>query len=318
MVLATPNAQKRVLADLGFQDPHNVNDRTSVADLYKPGKRCGIYVLHFETGEHYAGQAVDVTRRYCQHRQTHGDIVGISFKPAPENNLDDEEKTVVWTLEEKGFKLRNIALTSIPKGESDFDQIMSEADQERWLHDFAFIDKSGPRLSAPDLRRKYHRKYKRLMNMPHATEIVQVLRTYVQLGIPAIRRGELDFWSVSCLPNKPVYARINIYWQEVCTPHIYKEDPWFAFQIAKSPLAELSRVEKLILTIRHKIKYGPTKYKHGGPDQIQLFVPLHHVEGFIENSTILAGIRLFNLRSMKKGPNVNARSHCMDLADNLV
>ena len=69
-----------LLDSLGFLPTQNVQGRASVADLFKPQKRCGIYILHFANGEFYAGQAVDVTRRYAQHRSTYDDIVKLSFK----------------------------------------------------------------------------------------------------------------------------------------------------------------------------------------------------------------------------------------------
>jgi hypothetical protein len=65
---------QRVLKELGFSRVSHVQGGASIADLFKPHERCGIYVLHFTNGEFYAGQAVDVTRRYVQHRETHKDI----------------------------------------------------------------------------------------------------------------------------------------------------------------------------------------------------------------------------------------------------
>lgn len=309
----------RILAGLGFPSPIDIRGRSSIADLFNPGQRCGIYVLFFETGEHYAGQAVDVTRRFCQHRQTHEDVVGISFKPIPENSLNDVEREAIWTMEQNGFRLRNIALTSIPKGESDFDLIMSKADQERWLHNFDFIDDAGPRLTAPDLRGKYCKKYERLMKKPHASDVIQILRTYVRLGIPAIRRGELDFWSVSCLPGKNIYARINVNWQEVCAIFDIGDGLFLGLQIAKSPLDQYTWADRLKLRFQYPryIRNGHI-YSSGGSDQTRIELPVDYFEAFIQEPQILSAIRLFNLRLMKKGPNNNGRYHCLDLADNLV
>lgn len=116
----------QILEDLGFTEHHFVQGRASVADLFRPGQRCGIYVLHCSNGEYYAGQAVDVIRRYTQHRMTHTDIRKISFKRLTRDMLDDEERNVIWTLESQGVALRNIALASVPVGESDFDLVMRE------------------------------------------------------------------------------------------------------------------------------------------------------------------------------------------------
>ena len=125
----------RLLEKLGFPASRYVRGRASIADMFRPGKRCGIYLLHCSNAEYYAGQAADVTRRYVQHRKTHADIERISFKRVRRDRLDIEERRVIWALEEAGIYLRNIALTSIPHGASDFDLIMSPEEQERWLVD---------------------------------------------------------------------------------------------------------------------------------------------------------------------------------------
>jgi hypothetical protein len=89
---------KKTLSDLGFTETFAIEGRASIADLFKPNKRCGIYVLHTSNGEHYAGQAIDVTRRYVQHLKTHNDIVKISFKRVPQKKLNQEEQKVIHTL----------------------------------------------------------------------------------------------------------------------------------------------------------------------------------------------------------------------------
>lgn len=136
----------KVLEEMGFAPPQYVQGRASIADLFKPHERCGIYVLHFANGEFYTGQTIDVTRRYIAHRNSHDDIVKLSFKAIEKSQLDDEERAAIWQLEQSGWLLRNITFTSIPKGESDFDMIVLPKDQERWLQDLSFVDNSGTRL----------------------------------------------------------------------------------------------------------------------------------------------------------------------------
>ncbi len=82
-----------------FPQPHHVQGRASIADLFPPGKRCGLYILHFANGETYAGQALDVTRRYVQHRKVYRDIETISFRQVNKSRLNDEELTLIWELE---------------------------------------------------------------------------------------------------------------------------------------------------------------------------------------------------------------------------
>ena len=307
-----------MLEEMGFAAPQYVQGRASIADLFKPRKRCGIYVLHFANGEFYVGQTIDVTRRYIAHRNSHSDIAKLSFKVIKKSRLDDEERAAIYKLEQSGWLLRNITFTSIPKGESDFDMIMQPKDQERWLQDFGFVDNGGTRLLDSDLRRKYHNRYERFLKMPYSDKVIDVLKTYVHFGIPAIRPSEVSFWGVSCLPASTVYSRINIYWQEVFTACILENELLFSFHLADSLFERLSDEALNSLIERYQIVIFDHQYKPGGVDQINLQIPLAAAQAFIIDPDVLPSIRLFNLRLMKKGPCNFGRYHCMDLADRLI
>lgn len=313
-----------MLKHLGFDPAISVRGRASIADQVPPEKRRGIYVLHFANGDFYVGQATNVIRRYAQHCVTYADIEKMSFKPIPRDDLDDEERHMIGVLETEGYPLRNITFASMPKGDSDFDLIMPLEDQERWLHDLEWIDSAGSRLADPDLQRRYRRKFDQFAGMQHATQVVEVLRLYVRLGIPAIRRGEVSFWACSCLPtfassSVSVYSRININWQEVLTASIFKNELWFSVHLARSPLEQafgtllgrLPRRYPSAIYINHH--YGP-----GGSDQTSFDIPAKIIQRFITDPQILPAIRLFNLRLMKKGACTAGRYHCLDLADRLI
>lgn len=303
----------------GFSQPYRIEGRASIADLFKPDERCGLYVLHCSNGDVYAGQALDVTRRYVQHRKVHADIEQISFKQVPKNRLNDEERALIWLLEQSGQPLRNITFTSVPKGESDFDLVMPLEEQNRWLQDPSYVDFSGSRIVDPELRRKYSRKYKSFAELPRSEEVINVLRSYVRVGIPAFLRSEVSFWCVSCMPVRYVYTRINIYWQEVLTVSIAENELWVSLHMADSPFTLLSDEALALLFERHpSLEVIDHKYSPGGSDQINLVSPLADAQTFISDPEVLPAIRLFNLRLMKKGPCNFARYHCMDLADKLV
>ena len=303
----------------GFSQPHRVQGRASIADLFKPGKRCGLYVLHFANGEIYAGQALDVTRRYVQHRKAHTDIERISYRQVPKNRLNGEERNLIWSLEQSGQRLRNITFTSIPKGESDFDLVMSLEEQNRWVQDPSYIDFDGSRIVDPELQRKYSRKYKSFSHFSRSSEVIDFLRSYVRAGIPAFLRSEVSFWCVSCMPVRHVYTRINIYWQEVLTVSVAEDELWVSLHMADSPFTLLSDEALALLFERHPtLEITDHKYKPGGSDQVNLVLSLAGAQTFISDPEVLSAIRLFNLRLMKKGPCNFARYHCMDLADRLV
>lgn len=302
-----------------FTQPRHIQGRASIADLFPPGKRCGLYILHFTNGEIYTGQALDVTRRYVQHRKVHSDIERISFRRVAKYRLNDEERALIWSLEESGHHLRNITFTSIPKGESDFDLVMPAEEQDRWLKDPSYVDSSGSRVVDPELRRKYSKKFERFTAMPRSDEVIAILRSYVQTGLPAFRRGEVSFWCVSCMPGRDVYARINIYWQEVLTVSVAENELWLSVHMADSPFVPLSDEAQALLFERHPtVELWEHQYKPGGPDQVAFTLPVADARPFLSDPVVLPAIRLFNMRLMKKGPCNFARYHCMDLADRLV
>jgi hypothetical protein len=315
----------RALRALGFSETHRVEGRASIADLFPAQKRCGIYLLQFSSGEIYIGQALDVARRYVQHVKTHGDIEKISFKRLKRNTLDEHERVAIWALEKEGFKLRNISLTSIPKGESDFDLVMPPKRQQKWLEDLHYSTRGGQRVNNSELRRKYAKRFHRFEQMTYASGVIEVLRKYVRTGIPAIRRGEISFWSCSCLPlySKPqvrIYSRVNVYWQEVFTAYTFEDELYFSWHLARSPLEasfgkSLSRLEK-----RHPdLLIDEHYYESGGKDQIKLVIQgIDAALRIIEDIDIRRAVRLFNSRLMKKGPCVFNRYHYMDLADAII
>ena len=309
-----------MLEAVGFSRWRRVRGRASIADFFKPRRRCGIYVMCFSNGEFYAGQAVDVTRRYAQHRKTHTDIVQMAFKQVPTSKLDEEERSLIWRLEQEGWPLRNIALASIPKGESDFDLVMPPEEQQRWLDDLGYVDNAGERLVDPELRRRYRGRFQRFLEMPHAEEALDVLRTYVKVGVPAIRGGEVAFWGCSCLPTNDVYSRVNINWQEVFTVFTLGNDLRFSLHLARSPLQQVFGTTLAPLLKRHPtLKHTDHRYAPGGQDQTSFEIGgVQTAKKLITDEDVLPGIRLLNLRLMKKGPCPYGRYHCMDLADRLM
>lgn len=136
-----------------FPKFRQVNGRASITNLFPKTNRCGIYVLHFDNDEVYAGQATDVTRRFVQHAKTHGDITHIAFKRTARSKLNEIERSVIWNLESQGFPLRNITFTSTPKGDSDFDLILPVEDQRLWLEGQTCESVSDNRAQDNELRK---------------------------------------------------------------------------------------------------------------------------------------------------------------------
>lgn len=317
-----------LLHQYGFAPSAYVQGRRSVADLYRPGGRCGLYVLHFEDGCHYAGQAVDVVRRYGQHRHTHPDIERLSFRPLPRTRLSDEERQLIEALEKNGANLRNISFVSTPHAlaETDFDLIMAPEDQRRWLESTQASLGSEARITDPSLRKRYDRRYKRFMKLPDTERVLPVLREYVHASIPVIRDSEMSFWASTCIPSysrtdMTIYSRINIFWQEVFTVSSEPNGPlWFTWHLALAPLEERFGKGVGRLTRRYPfVTVYDHRYLPGGQDQTQLEVcGSRNALRLIHDPDITRAVREFNLRLARKGPCTFSRYHCLYLADHLV
>ena len=88
---------------LGFPPSVPIPTLLSIAHLLpKSRTRCGIYLLTFESGNIYIGQAIEVVRRFSQHRRNYDDIVEFSFVPVPEAKLDSVEQKLIRQGESLG------------------------------------------------------------------------------------------------------------------------------------------------------------------------------------------------------------------------
>lgn len=318
-----------VLHTRRYGGPMHVRGRASIADLIRPkpaGTRCGLYVLHFEDGRYYCGQAKDVTRRYVQHRKVHPDIVKISFRRVPEDRLDAQECADVAALEAAGIRLRNVALVAVPAGESDFDLIMPTDEQQEWLRDPERVEESGERADDPALRERYARRYQQFAQSAHAAESIEVLECYVRTTIPVSKRSEMSFWYCSCMPSSPnpgitLYSRINVNWQTVFEVREAFGRLEFVWYLPREPLRRASGP----LLWRLRRRYGwlsvlPSSLVQGDRKQVNIVVGgAEKAKQLLEDRKVLAAARRFNLRLMRMGPAANGhRYHCLDLADRLL
>lgn len=295
---------------LGFTAPPiEIAGRTSIADLVKPRKRCGIYILHFQDGELYAGQAKDVTRRYAQHRENYRDISHLSFRSVPEKELDKVERAVV--LELRGTqRIRNVMLNVLPETNCDLDTVFPPNQQQRWLAENDYIPPISPeRATQDELRRQYRHRFEQFLAKPHQKEVVDLLRDYIWACIPNPTATEVVFWNASCPGKGRLYSRISLYQQEVMAT----SGGHFTFHLAKSYLGEAGFSE--LANRFRSLRVLHYTYKAGGDDQIGLGIELREAGAFLREPQILQSIRAFNLRLMRMGPTMWARYHSPALAD---
>lgn len=312
---------EELLSERGFPPPEAAEGRSSVADLYKPGARCGVYVLMFTDGQAYVGQSVDVVRRYAQHCYVHQDIKALTFKEVCTDDLDREEQELIRVIEQTGYGLRNTVFSALPPIESDFDLVMDPSEQRLWLTDLDKYDTTGPRIINDGLRRKQAAKYKRFRENCGIDEIIENVRQYVRSGIPAIKRSEVSFWSLSCLPayacsEITVFMRLNIHWQEVLTVFREKQSglDFFSLHVAAEPVEADVQLRDDV----PEVEIYEHRYVPGGHDQVNLVVPCRALNMLMSRRSLRTAIRRFNHRLMKKGACNFARHHCLDLADTVL
>lgn len=304
---------------LSFSDFYDVSERMSILSLFESSKRCGVYVLHFANNDYYVGQSVDIAVRFTQHKMNHVDIVDISYLLVEKSKLDSVEQKLISSFERDNFVLRNIALTSIPKGETDLQKIFPVAEQETWLRD----QKSEPKIYQLQQREKHRKKYEKsfekVLLLPEYHEILTFLREYFTYLVPEPFLTAMDFWRISCLPaagygHQGVLCRLNIYMQEVLTIERRQDGTISYFlHVAKSKL-NIGIFERVKLLVRG-IFLSNHYYKTGGADQCSVSMNgTTNALAFIQRTDAKLAIKTFNLRLMNKGVGFNKLSHCVDLA----
>lgn len=314
-----------MLSELNFLETKKIYNRPSIVDLFHNKNRCGIYLLHFSDDIYYIGQAIDIPRRYAQHRKNHDDITHISFKNINKNDLNYYEADAIKKFESK-FKLRNISLASAPAMDADLDDILPPNRQSEWLKEKEPTLIFKKRTVDKTLRSKYSRRFYDLKrNTFFIEQILPVLKKYVSTCIPEPYLTEISFWGSSCLPAHEstsvieIYSRINMYWQEVFTVGKMLEQklPLFSWHLSKKILtSQLGENFKSTFKTYKTIEFDDHYYESGGFDQFATYIyDTNEAMLFLNNNSVIEAIKNFNLRCMRKGAHIHAPYHCMDLAD---
>lgn len=316
-----------VLGKFGYVDAQDVTSRTSVADVFSTKSRCGVYVLKFHNGEFYAGKTKDIARRYGQHRNTHNDISLLYFRSMLESDISSFERELIWELERRDFRLRNIEFTSMPKGESDFDDIMDLELQKKFSTDPSFCFFGNDRNNDEIIRSKNDRRVSRLMHYNVYPDASGMLKSYLLNCVPALLTSEMSFWSATCMPdyaqtNGGVFIRVNAFWQEVFNIYSFDESLYCSIFMCRAPIVKKFG-SGLVGANRFRrafddVQIGERRYAPGGQDQISIIASKASLAQLLSDSVILLAVRVFNMRLMKKGPNNFARSHCYAMIDQIL
>ncbi len=318
----------QLLTDRNFAKHVSVAGYPSVAHMFcNKRRRCGIYVLHFSNGEYYVGKTVDIVKRYSQHRKKHIDIERVSFRPLAQKYLDAEETATIRLLRQSDLPLRNINIVDFSYAHTDFETIMSQADQLRWRDDFAYVDNTGERPSDPRQRSLYASRYTTLSARRLSEEVIRVTGEYVRRAIPAFRRSEMSFWNCTARASGPIYVRINVGWQTVFDAGVSNGTSWYRFYLTEDRAVTALGWSFLGAAVNSVVRLpgrsvpmlGFTDLRAGGDNQV-IVTASGSKSGlkYLENPKFALQLRAFNLGLVQKSPCMWSRNHCLDLADRLL
>lgn len=307
---------RRVLATEGFVESWSVTPEFSLAGSVERSGRCGIYLLAFEDGDWYVGQAVDVVLRYLDHRKRFENIGRVFFKSVPREELDREEWRLVSLLEDDWrWPCLNIRLSSRPKGPSGLYELVSEDVLTRWKTEPSCILEVGQARAFPELERKLAERKVAMERHPLAEDVRALASQYVRTVVPMPRTTEYDYWSLACHAGQQseLLLRVSMSWQEVFALFAVDDTIEAAFQVAKSGLPSTWFASRLFKLRHPRVSMNPHSYESGGSDQVRLVaIGARAVERLIADPHFIRAAREMNSRLMRKG-SVNpgiASSHC--------
>lgn len=326
MTIALPHEAAEAM---GFPPMTHVSTLLSISHLFGTSKkRCGIYFLAFPADLFYIGQAIDVVRRFSQHRQNYDDIIGFSFMPVAQTKLDDVEKELIFKAD-KMFKLRNKVHVSSVIGDADFDLVMPRTEQEAWLSATSRLsadaDAGLAKIILPESQQvRFLKNFEQFTKHPLAQKAQALLAQYIRACIPAPRRTEYSFWSVSCTPstNKSTWPRlfcVNAASMELFVVGWEKGSDllWSFLTVDKDKLAEYWPKKRFLkkFPFVELSNEKDKKYRDAGQNQITLRCDGTRMARLLSDSSICKAAAALNLRVMRKRANLYAQYHCSQLVN---
>ncbi|MCR8493595.1 hypothetical protein ABDF71_18910 [Ochrobactrum sp. WV_118_8] len=205
-------------------------------------------------------------------------------------------------------------------------QFLDFEQQRDWMEGKTILRDAEERLESLELRFKYAARFEKLLRMPQAPEVLEILRRYGRDCILIPRRTERHYWSISCLPSPPGKAlvRINASWME-----------FFSLYADGDDIRALFVVHLSDFTTDHSRDHGQVDDAFlercvVAPEDVSYFFPrgedmfgvkvrgFPSIGKFLAASRALRAIRAFNLTHMNRGRNAYQASHCCSLADHML
>lgn len=299
----------------------------SLSGLVAVGHRCGVYVLQYSDGSRYVGMAVDVVRRYAQHRHAHGVIDSVEFAEVPEGDLAEVEIAMIHHESSRG-QVRNRLHASEFVGTSALDPVVTRDDQLAWLAGDVDAVEDPSALRPDDAKQRAARqaRYAQLVAEPLGGIATAVLSQHVELTIPCPRQTERRFWSVSAMPSTSGggrFATLSVGKAE--TIFVYPElleDEWWVVGGRINVAASALPADVLSGSLDRPgacVDPDTGGYESTGSDLAGLrFRITEDLNGYYEVMGwpgVLDGARLLTVRLMRKGASLQGRWHNFPLAD---
>jgi hypothetical protein len=321
------SAVETAIEGLGFPKPWPVHSLKSVAHLFRSkNSRCGIYVLVFPHETVYIGQAVEVVRRFAQHRANYENIVGLAFIAVDRDQLNSRELALIHRAEDIGLLLLNTVHASNVTGDSDLDLVLSASEQSAWLSApelFNQADLSAP-LILPDRQvERFARRFEALLEHPRANTVLQLSRHYVHACLPAPMRTEYSFWVASCLPatNRNTWPRLvclSAAMMETFVVGYLKGDKnglWGFVNVATDVLFDGYAGEAAFRDARPSIDVVQRNYRDAGQYQVSLHATdTDALVDLMADPIVRQAAGVLALRVMRKRATIYSKFHCKQLA----
>ncbi|MGE5564167.1 MAG: hypothetical protein ACM3ZV_12815 [Bacillota bacterium] len=228
--------------------------------------------------------------------------------------------------------------SSAPKGLRLF---LDDEQQAAWLEGSA-APEDGERPHSDDLeqRFKYAHRFEKLLRLPQAQDVLDILRLYAATAIPIPCTTERFYWSVSCLPDSPdrPLARVNASWMELFA--LLPDSPSALageglgrgggaggalrarfilhlsdFTADGSPDPDAVDTALLESMVERPEDVSHAVWRNGREILIAKVRTAASIRAFLAHPHGLRAIRRFNLTHMNRGRNAYQASHCYSLAD---
>lgn len=304
---------------------HDVRGLAGIRQFFPPSRsRCGIYILGFADGQGYVGQAVDVVRRYAQHRHTWEDIVDLRFADCPREELDRWEQVTIRDQHPIRV-LRNVV--DVPPGRvgpANLDAVVSIDEQEKWLAAAGSVPDESTRRQDLQLRAAHHAAYQRLEASGYLADVVQVFRPYIGLVVPYPRRTERDFWAVSAMPSTnrtrrhQRLAALSINNVETLVMYRYDEETYGFLNLSKSVFVDMSGGSEEAELRAEGYAVEDAEYRIGAGDIVRIDSQPEMLSALLSRPAVVDAAKHLNLNLMRRGRSFQWRWHNYELADLLL